>query len=129
MGGRIKVIGVFEPEEDWHLEDEDGQRLEGALSPVAHLVASLVGCSGLTMRGVMDKMKIEHQGIVIEGIAAISDERPTFVRSISLEVSAPGACINEAQFASILEMTEKYCLIAQTFRHGPELILSAKTIP
>lgn len=125
----MKVIGVFESGEEWRLEDEDGLRLEGMLSPVAHLVASLVGCAGLTMRALLDKMRIEHQEITIEGMAEIADENPTFVRSISLEVAVAGVQMNEAQSARVLEMTENYCLIAQTLRRGPELQILMKATP
>lgn len=126
MGRRMKIVGIFEHGEDWRLEDENGQRMEGALSPVAHLVASLVGCAGITMCALIDKMKIEHQEIVIEGRAVIVDKNPAFVESISLEVEAPGADMNEAQLARVLEMTEKYCLVAQTLKRGPELQISMK---
>lgn len=129
MGRRMKVIGIFERGEDWRLEDENGQRMEGTLSPVAHLVASLVGCAGLTMRALVDKMKIEHEEIVIEGIAAIADKTPAIVETISLEVEAPGTDMNEAQLARVLEMTDKYCLIAQTLKRGPKLQISIETTP
>ncbi|MDD2202327.1 MAG: OsmC family protein [Firmicutes bacterium] len=129
MGRRMKVVGIFEREEDWRLEDENGQRMEGTLSPVAHLVASLVGCAGLTLRALIDKMKIEHQEILIEGTASIVDQNPAIVESISLEIEAPGADMNEAQLARVLEMTEKYCLIAQTLKRGPNMEITMKTTP
>jgi uncharacterized OsmC-like protein len=75
---------------------------------------------------LIDKMKIAHREIVIEGQAVIVDKNPAFVESISLEVEAPGADMNEAQLARVLEMTEKYCLVAQTLKRGPELQISMK---
>jgi uncharacterized OsmC-like protein len=97
------------------------------MGPVQHLLAAVVGCAGITMQAILSRMKIDHQGITIDAVATKADSTPTYVKSISLQATVHGAAADAAQLARVSDLTEKYCLVAQTLRHDPDLTLSTIT--
>lgn len=118
MANTIKIIGVWKPDGSYEFVDEAGSPRSGSMSPTEHLTASVVGCAGITMQAVLAKMRIDYDGITITGIARKADATPTWIESVALEPSLQGADIGEAQMEKVLELTEKYCIVAQTLLRG-----------
>ena len=72
----------------------------------------------------MNKMKIRHDGFAITGLARKTVEKPVRIHSVSVDVSLHGAGLSDAQRAGLLELTEKYCLVAQTLKRGADVSLN-----
>lgn len=118
MANTIKIIGVWKPDGSYDFVHEAGNPRSERMSPTEHLTAAVVGCAGITMQAVLAKMRIDYDGITITGIARKADETPTWIESVELEPSLQGADIGEAQMEKVLELTEKYCIVAQTLLRG-----------
>ncbi len=92
------------------------------------LLEALVACAGTTFQAVATAMAIPVLGGTVRaegdwdarGTLGVSREAPvglTAVRlSIVVESDAP-----EAQLAKLLELTERYCVVAQTLKAGVPL--------
>lgn len=127
MAEGLELRGVWARSGDYHLARPDGRTWAGDMGPVQHLLAAIIGCAGITMLAILDKMKIDHQGITIDAVATKADGSPTYVQSISLRAAIHGAVADDAQLARVSELTDKYCLVAQTLRRSPGLTLSTIT--
>jgi uncharacterized OsmC-like protein len=93
------------------------------------LLEALVACAGVTLRAVATALDLPVQGgaIAAEGVLdfrgtlAVDREAPVGFRSIDLrfDLVAPGA--GEEQIATLLKLTERYCVVLQTLRGGAQL--------
>ncbi len=93
------------------------------------LLEALVACAGVTLRAVATALDIEvRQGTVtaegvldFRGTLAVDREAPVGFTSIDLrfELDAPDA--TDEQRATLLKLTERYCVVLQTLRASPEL--------
>jgi uncharacterized OsmC-like protein len=97
------------------------------------LLEALVACAGETLRAVATALDVPVAGGTItadgvldfRGTLAVDREAPVGFRSIALrfDLDAPGA--DPEQLATLLKLTERYCVVAQTLRGAPELTVSA----
>jgi uncharacterized OsmC-like protein len=90
------------------------------------LLEALVACSGVTLSAVATALGIELRGAAIRaegdldfrGTLGVSKEVPVGFRSIrlhfELETDAP-----EDQLATLLRLTERYCVVYQTLSKPP----------
>lgn len=91
------------------------------------LLEALVACAGVTMRAVAISLGIElRAGTVraegdldIRGTLAVAKDAPVGFRSIRLgfEVDTDA---DPDQLATLLKLTERYCVVWQTIHHPPE---------
>jgi uncharacterized OsmC-like protein len=97
------------------------------------LLEALVACAGVTLRAVATALDVPVAGGTItadgvldfRGTLAVDRQAPVGFRSIALrfDLDAPGA--DAEQVATLLKLTERYCVVAQTLRGAPELTVSA----
>ena len=90
------------------------------------LLEALVACAGVTLRAVATALEIpvEAGTITAEGVLdfrgtlGVDREAPVGFREIALrfELDAPQA--DEQQLATLLKLTERYCVVLQTLRGG-----------
>jgi len=95
------------------------------------LLQALAACAGVTLRAVATAMGIEIRGgnVVAEGdldfrgTLGVDKTAPIGFRDIRLrfEIDTPAA---EDQLATLLKLTERYCVVYQTLRHAPEIEVS-----
>jgi len=93
------------------------------------LLESLVACAGVTLRAVATALEICVDGGTItadgvldfRGTLAVDRAAPVGFREIALrfDLDAPGA--TEQQLATLVKLTERYCVVLQTLRGTPEL--------
>jgi uncharacterized OsmC-like protein len=96
------------------------------------LLEALVACAGVTLRAVATALDIEvAAGTVIadgeldfRGTLGVDRAAPVGFRAIALrfELDAPDA--SEEQLATLLRLTERYCVVLQTVRAGPPVTAS-----
>ena len=91
------------------------------------LLEALVACAGVTLKAVATALEIPLTGGTISadgeldfrGTLGVDRQAPVGFASIGLrfELDAPGA--TEEQLATLLKLTERYCVVLQTLRHPP----------
>ena len=98
------------------------------------LLEALVACTGVTLRAVATALGISLRDATIEaegdldfrGTLGVSKEVPVGFQKIrlivTLDTDAP-----EDQLATLLRLTERYCVVLQTLKRAPELALVRKS--
>ncbi|MBB4665179.1 OsmC family protein [Conexibacter arvalis] len=90
------------------------------------LLEALVACAGVTLRAVATSLGVDVRGgrvraegdLDFRGTLGVDREAPVGFRAIRLgfEVDAPDA--DDEQLATLLRLTERYCVVLQTLRAG-----------
>jgi uncharacterized OsmC-like protein len=98
------------------------------------LLEALVACAGVTLRAVATALDIELRGGMVSaegdldfrGTLGVNRETPVGFRDIrlrfDLDTNAPAD-----KLASLLRLTERYCVVYQTLAKPPQLVLSSGT--
>lgn len=97
------------------------------------LLEALVACAGVTLNAVATALgialrdaAIEAEGEVdIRGTLGLSKEVPVGFQVIRLHVTLDTDASQE-QIATLLRLTERYCVIFQTLRNPPAIAVSSK---
>lgn len=96
------------------------------------LLEALVACAGVTMNAVATALGIELRDATLEaegdldfrGTLGVSKEAPVGFQNIRLKV-ALDTDASEEQIATLIRLTERYCVVYQTLVHPPEIIVNA----
>ena len=96
------------------------------------LLEALVACAGVTLKAVATALEIQLVGGTItadgeldfRGTLGVDRQAPVGFATIALrfELDAPEA--SEEQLATLLKLTERYCVVLQTLRSAPDLTVS-----
>ena len=99
------------------------------------LLEALVACAGVTLRAVATAIGVQVDGGTItadgvldfRGTLAVDRDAPVGFREIALrfELDAPDA--DEEQLATLIKLTERYCVVLQTLRNGPPVEVAVAT--
>jgi len=99
------------------------------------LLEALVACAGVTLRAVATALEVPVKAGTItadgvldfRGTLAVDRAAPVGFREIALrfELDAPQA--TEEQIATLVKLTERYCVVLQTLRSSPELRVAVTT--
>lgn len=93
------------------------------------LLQALVACAGVTLRAVATALEIPVRGGTVEaegdldfrGTLAVDREAPVGFTDIRLRF-ALDTDAGEEQLATLLKLTERYCVVLQTLRRAPEVV-------
>src|SRR6185312_4944199 len=96
------------------------------------LLQALVACAGVTLRAVATSLQIPITGGTVHaegdldfrGTMAVSKEAPVGFTSIRLGFELDTDASDE-QIATLLRLTERYCVVYQTLAHPAQLAASA----
>ncbi|HVO54149.1 MAG TPA: OsmC family protein [Solirubrobacterales bacterium] len=99
------------------------------------LLEALVACAGVTLRAVATSLGIAVEGgsvraegdLDFRGTLAVDREAPVGFRSIRLSFEIESDADAEEQ-ATLLKLTERYCVVLQSLAVTPELSASMATI-
>ena len=93
------------------------------------LLEALVACAGVTLKAVATALDIDvlagtiaAEGLLdFRGTLAVDRAAPVGFREIALrfELDAPDA--SDEQLATLLKLTERYCVVLQTLRDAPPI--------
>jgi len=94
------------------------------------LLESLVACAGVTLRAVATSLEIPVRGgtltaegdLDFRGTLAVDREAPVGLHSIRLKFQLDTDADDE-QLATLLKLTERYCVVLQTLVGEPEVSL------
>ena len=97
------------------------------------LLEALVACAGVTLNAVATALEIElrHAWIKAEGdldfrgTLGVSKEVPVGFQNIRLQFTLDTDASDE-KLATLLRLTERYCVVYQTLTHSPELRVTRK---
>ena len=95
------------------------------------LLEALVGCAGVTLAAVATAMAIPIRGgkVIAEGIwdargtLGVDRAAPVGITDISLKFEIDSDADPE-KIARMVQMAERYCVIAQTLTHPPKITVS-----
>jgi len=99
------------------------------------LLEALVACAGVTMRAVATSIGVElRDGTVtaegdldFRGTLAVSKDAPVGFQRIRLRFEIDTDASDE-QLASLIRLTERYCVVYQTLRQSPEMTVSYEAV-
>jgi uncharacterized OsmC-like protein len=92
------------------------------------LLEALVGCAGVTLSAVATALGISLRDAIIRaegdldfrGTLGVSKDVPVGFKQIRLNVDLDTDA-SEEQIATLLRLTERYCVVYQTLSHAPEI--------
>lgn len=95
------------------------------------LLEALVGCAGVTLRAVATALEIPLRDATIHaegdldfrGTLAVSKEVPVGFQNIRLRFELDTDATDE-QLATLLKLTERYCVVYQTLTRSPKIDIS-----
>jgi uncharacterized OsmC-like protein len=97
------------------------------------LLQALVACAGVTMAAVATALGIELRGgrlraegdLDFRGTLGVDREAPVGFRAIRLEAELDSDAEPE-QLATLMRLTERYCVVYQTLSRPPEITISSR---
>ena len=95
------------------------------------LLESLVACAGVTLRAVATALEIPLRDATVRaegdldfrGTLGVSKEAPVGFQKIRLRFELDTGATEE-QIATLLKLTERYCVVYQTLAHPPKIDIS-----
>jgi uncharacterized OsmC-like protein len=97
------------------------------------LLEALVACAGVTLRSVATSLEIPVSGTVraegeldFRGTLGVDKEAPVGFRSIRLLFDLEHD-LDEDQLATLMKLTERYCVVYQTLTGGVPVSVSVQT--
>lgn len=97
------------------------------------LLQALVACAGVTMRAVATSLGLSVSGSVhaegdldFRGTLSVDKEAPVGFTSIRLNFALETEA-NEDQLATLLRLTERYCVVFQTLAGSPALSVTSSS--
>ncbi len=98
------------------------------------LLEALAACAGVTLRAVATALGIPVRGGTVtaegdldfRGTLAVSKEAPVGLQAVRLHFDLDTDATAE-QLATLLKLTERYCVVYQTLKNRPALSVSHRT--
>jgi uncharacterized OsmC-like protein len=95
------------------------------------LLEALVACAGVTLKAVATALGIELKDarltaegdLDFRGTLGVAKDAPVGFREIRLRFDLDSDA-SEEQMKKLLELTERYCVVMQTIRGGPPVVVS-----
>jgi len=95
------------------------------------LLEALVACAGVTMNAVATALGVDLRDATLEaegdldfrGTLGVSKEVPVGFQNIRLKISLDTDATEE-QIATLIRLTERYCVVYQTLIHTPEITVT-----
>jgi uncharacterized OsmC-like protein len=99
------------------------------------LLEALVACAGVTLRAVATSMGIDVRGgtlraegdLDFRGTLGVAKEAPVGFREIRLAFDIDGD-LTEEQRATLMKLTERYCVVYQTLRASPPVAVTSRVV-
>ncbi len=99
------------------------------------LLEALVACAGVTLNAVATALELDVQDVRItaegdldfKGTLGIEKQAPVGFRDIRLSFDIDGD-LTEEQLATLMKLTERYCVVYQTLRSPPPIDVNATKV-
>ena len=104
-----KVKQEFESRQENNTIKLDGNKKNG-FSPKALLLSGLAVCSGIDVVEILEKMRVEFSGFIIDTEASQTEEHPKVFKEILITYRINTAVENEDKVKKAIELSlDKYC--------------------
>ena len=98
------------------------------------LLEALVACAGVTLRAVATALDVPVRGgtvtaegdLDVRGTLALSKDVPVGLKEIRLHFDLDSDATPE-QLETLLKLTERFCVVYQTLRQSPKLVVSRRS--
>jgi uncharacterized OsmC-like protein len=98
------------------------------------LLEALVACAGVTLNAVATSLGIELRDALLEaegdldfrGTLGVAKDAPVGFQNIRLRFDLDTDATDE-QLATLLRLTERYCVVYQTLTHPPQLAIDRRS--
>lgn len=97
------------------------------------LLEALVACAGVTMRAVATAMGLDVTGTVhaegdldFRGTLGVDKQAPVGFRAVRLSFALQTGA-DADQVATLMKLTERYCVVLQTITHSPATAVTVTT--
>jgi uncharacterized OsmC-like protein len=97
------------------------------------LLEALVACAGVTLRAVATSLGLEVSGRVhaegdldFRGTLGVAKDAPVGFRDIRLTFDLESSA-SEDELATLIKLTERYCVVLQTLRSAPPTAVELRT--
>jgi uncharacterized OsmC-like protein len=95
------------------------------------LLEALVACAGVTLKAVATALGIDLKDAKLlaegdldfRGTLGVAKDAPVGFREIRLKFDIDSDASDE-QLKKLLELTERYCVVMQTIRNAPRVLIS-----
>ena len=99
------------------------------------LLQALVACAGVTLRAVATSLEVDVRGGTVHaegdldfrGTLGVSKDVPVGFRDIRLRFELETSA-SEEQLATLLRLTERYCVVMQTLISSPQVDVTLDTV-
>jgi uncharacterized OsmC-like protein len=99
------------------------------------LLEALVACAGVTMNAVATALGLTLRDVTVraegdldfKGTLGVDRDAPVGFRAIRLDFEIDGDLTDEQQ-ATLMKLTERYCVVYQTLVSKPDIEVSARTV-
>ncbi|QIG46428.1 OsmC family protein [Nordella sp. HKS 07] len=97
------------------------------------LLQALVACAGVTLNAVATALGLDigeatvraEGDLDFRGTLGVAKDAPVGFRDIRLTFDIPGR-LDDDQKASLIKLTERYCVVYQTLRSPPPIVVNAR---
>ncbi|NPV71023.1 MAG: OsmC family protein [Firmicutes bacterium] len=88
--------------------------------PVEMIIASLGGCSALTLEEIFKKMRIDVDDMAIEVEGLLTEDKPRLILGARLRCRFWGKDLKEEQVSRAVDLAKEYCSVHHTLeKAGP----------
>jgi len=102
---------------------------EKGFRPYQLMVSSLVGCSGLVLRRVCEKMRMPLDSLEIEVLEVLRNEQEeNRIDKIHFHFKLKGSNLEESKMPRVMELTKKNCSMVQSVENSIQIIESYEII-
>jgi len=96
------------------------------------LLEALAACAGVTLKAVATALEVPLTGgkvkaegdLDFRGTLGVDREAPVGFRDIRLHFDLDAPEATDEQIATLMKLTERYCVVFQTLREGPPVAVS-----
>jgi uncharacterized OsmC-like protein len=96
------------------------------------LLEALAACAGVTLKAVATALEVPLSGgkvkaegdLDFRGTLGVDREAPVGFRDIRLHFDLDAPEATDEQIATLMKLTERYCVVFQTLREGPPVAVS-----
>ena len=100
---------------------------DGGLGPKALMLDALVGCTGIDIIFLIDKMRLKVSDVKLEATAKLTEEHPKYYDKVKVTYHFFGDELDKTKLEKAVNLSaEKYCGVMEMFRQFSEIEIEIK---
>lgn len=129
-----QIRAVFEPRFHGMVQGKRASLVlgqeEGEFGPYDLILAGLSACFYATFLGIVERMHLHYQQVVLDVRGEHREEAPTTLKYVRLDMEIKGADTSkEKQYTRAAALAGKYCSVYQTLSKVAEMETQVKLTP